>query len=118
MLYKDALLEAFQRAMNKRATKIYLVIKLADSDNLILITASRDVLMGTYSSLMFRYVHHILSQIHRQYLKIKRRYGVSDEPEGGDTPLYLENFLLTRHLFLNALITKIEELSVDQLRFV
>jgi len=116
MRYETALMESLLRTLNHKESKIYLVIQLSASENVILITAEKEIFVGTINPIIKQYISHIMQKVHENYMKLKTRQDVTDEPEGGHTPDTIANFILTKDSFLQAVRQKIDNVTVDQIR--
>ena len=110
-------MESMLRTLNHKKSKIYLVIQLAASENVILITAEKEIFVGTIDPVIKQYISHIMQKVHENYMTLKTRQDVTDEPEGGHTPETITSFILSRDLFLQAVKQKIDNVIVDQIRY-
>lgn len=116
--YRTAMMRALNRALVHRDSSIFVVIKFSDRDNYVLITHSKDTFMGTAEVIMHHYVTFILRFVKAQYLTLKARHGVADEPERGSSLDSIAALLISDNLFISTMMQKLNELTVDQVHLV
>jgi hypothetical protein len=110
--YRTTLLRALNKAFNHQDTSIFIVIKLSDQDQYVLITNSKETFMGSAEILMQQYINFILHFVRHQYLTLKARHGVADEPDQGATLCYIAELLVSDNLFIEALTQRLQDLTI------
>ena len=116
--YRTAVLRALNKAFMNKDTSIFVVVKFTNQDNYVLITNTKETFMGTAEVLMQRYLVFILHFVRNQYLTLKARHGVANEPERGSSLDKLATLITTDDLFISAMTQKLHELTIDQVHIV
>ncbi len=116
--FQAALHRAIRKTFQLPESSIFIVLRLPDRENHILVTNNKRVYHGSTRSILQGYISFLVSLVQVYYLQLKLRHGISDEPQGISRPHFLHNYLSESPFFHNAISTKLEALGEHNIRIL
>jgi len=116
--FQAAMQRAVRQSFQLPESSIFVVVRLPDRVNHILVTTNKKVYYGTLRTILQGYISFLISLVQIYYLQLKLRHGIFDEPNGIASPHFLHSYLLDNPFFHNAIIAKLDNLGEHNIRVI